>query len=97
MNAETRHKSCDLDDKIDQDFTLQVVVEDGCSTPTREECRIPAIPQVCPPPPARKKPSAFMRKCQKDKFAGKGGYFHPPDLEVEAFFNMMSPRRSFYA
>ncbi|KAK9123949.1 hypothetical protein Sjap_013551 [Stephania japonica] len=51
--------------------------EDGCRTPSREECMI-AVNLRCPPPPPRKKPG-----CSEGRGAPpKNGYFQHPDLEV---------------
>ncbi|EEF30808.1 conserved hypothetical protein [Ricinus communis] len=60
------------------------VDHEGCRTPIRRECRIPAAPVACPPAP-RKKPVHI-----KQRDPPKDGYFQPPDLE--AFF-LITPRR----
>uniref|UniRef100_A0A7N0UJ87 Uncharacterized protein n=1 Tax=Kalanchoe fedtschenkoi TaxID=63787 RepID=A0A7N0UJ87_KALFE len=92
MKAEA-DESCDLGYQVAGDSMDVDVVEDGCSTPKRAECRIPASPLVCPPPPARKKPFDFRKKGPEDDvFPAKVGFFHPPDLE--ALFSM-PPRRGF--
>ncbi|KAL9415945.1 hypothetical protein AB3S75_039192 [Citrus x aurantiifolia] len=53
--------------------------EGGCSTPTRNECRIPAVPSACPPPPPpRKKP--FSRG--KKRGPPKNAYFQSPEIEL---------------
>ncbi|XP_056861899.1 cyclin-dependent protein kinase inhibitor SMR5 [Raphanus sativus] len=69
----------------------KVVVDDdvygvGCTTPTREECRIPAYPP-CPPPLRRKRSIHFGKKTGPPK----NGYFQPPDLEL--FFTAVAPSR----
>lgn len=51
-------------------------VEEGCRTPERGGCQIPAA-SVCPPAP-RKKAAAY----RKQRREPKNGYFQPPDLEI---------------
>ncbi|XP_038905412.1 cyclin-dependent protein kinase inhibitor SMR4 [Benincasa hispida] len=58
--------------------------EEECSTPTRWECRIPAVFN-CPPPPKKK-----IGTDGKKRDPPKHGYFQPPDLE--ALFSV-PPRR----
>ncbi|XAR66269.1 hypothetical protein NMG60_11012440 [Bertholletia excelsa] len=52
-----------------------MVAEEGCRTPRRDNCQIPAV-MACPPAP-RKKPAFFRQQNPP-----KEGYFQPPDLEV---------------
>ncbi|KAE8666703.1 ATP-dependent zinc metalloprotease FTSH 10 [Hibiscus syriacus] len=68
--------------------TLIQEEQDRGSTPTRRECRIPAV-KVCPPPPPRKKPFTFAKKSVEPP---KNGYFQPPDLEM--VFSMGSRRQA---
>ncbi|CAH8361300.1 unnamed protein product [Eruca vesicaria subsp. sativa] len=58
----------------------------GCTTPTRDECRIPAYPP-CPPPVRRKRSMHFGKKREPPK----NGYFQPPDLDL--FFTTVSASR----
>ncbi|CAH2038659.1 unnamed protein product [Thlaspi arvense] len=62
---------------VDDDYHV------GCTTPTREECRIPADPP-CPPPVRRKRSLHFGKKREPPK----NGYFQPPDLDL--FFSVMA-------
>ena len=62
--------------------------QEGWSTPTRGECRIPAV-KVCPPSPPKKKPFSFGKKKEKPK----NGYFQPPDLEM--LFSIETRRQAF--
>ncbi|OMO62026.1 hypothetical protein CCACVL1_23071 [Corchorus capsularis] len=57
--------------------TMMQEEQDGLSTPTRGECRIPAE-KACPPPPPKKKPFSFGKR----KEPPKNGYFQPPDLDM---------------
>ncbi|WOL09280.1 hypothetical protein Cni_G18033 [Canna indica] len=59
----------------------------GWETPRRAECRIPAAPIRCPPPPRKKSPALASGKRRDPP---KNGYFHPPDLEL---LFAMAPRR----
>ncbi|KAG4953379.1 hypothetical protein JHK87_038973 [Glycine soja] len=52
-------------------------IEEGCRTPKRSACRIPAA-MVCPPPP-KKKSAAYTAR---QRVPPKNGYFVPPDLEL---------------
>ncbi|XP_023528630.1 cyclin-dependent protein kinase inhibitor SMR4 [Cucurbita pepo subsp. pepo] len=61
--------------------------EEECSTPTRWECRIPAVFNCPPPPPPKKKKAVSSGKKREPP---KHGYFQPPDLE--ALFSV-PPRR----
>ncbi|KAF3626862.1 hypothetical protein CQW23_15901 [Capsicum baccatum] len=62
-----------------EDVTM-MEIEEGCSTPKRDECQIPV--RMVPPPPPRKK-----RSCGVDKRKPpENGYFQGP--EVELFFAM---------
>ncbi|TMW80770.1 hypothetical protein EJD97_015393 [Solanum chilense] len=64
----------------------EVVEEEGCSTPKRDDCQIPAI--LVPPPPPRKKRTY---DCGGDKRKPpENGYFQAP--EIELFFAMQQPR-----
>ncbi|XP_043702410.1 cyclin-dependent protein kinase inhibitor SMR4 [Telopea speciosissima] len=62
---------------------MESIEEDGCQTPKRGDCWIPAA-SVCPPPP-KKKPVY-----RRNRDPPKNGYFNPPDLEL--LFSM-APRR----
>ncbi|KAK8490419.1 hypothetical protein V6N13_076434 [Hibiscus sabdariffa] len=42
--------------------TLMQEEQDGWSTPTRRECRIPSVEEFPPPPPPKKKPFTFGKK-----------------------------------
>lgn len=61
---------------VDQELPWTMSEQEGCATPRRCECRIPAA-LVCPPPP-RKKP---VVSCGEKREPPKNGYFRPPDLE----------------
>ncbi|XP_022756612.1 cyclin-dependent protein kinase inhibitor SMR4-like [Durio zibethinus] len=61
--------------------------QEGWSTPTRRECRIPVVKE-CPPPPTKKKLFSFGKKREPPK----NGYFQPPDLET--FFSMVTTRQA---
>ncbi|XP_049343454.1 cyclin-dependent protein kinase inhibitor SMR5-like [Solanum verrucosum] len=73
-----------------EDVTMMEVVvveaeEEGCSTPKRDDCQIPAM--VKPPPPPRKKRTY---DCGGDKRKPpENGYFQAPELEL---FFAMQPR-----
>ncbi|EOY33985.1 Uncharacterized protein TCM_041801 [Theobroma cacao] len=69
--------------------TMMQEEQEAWSTPTRGECRIPAV-KVCPPPPPKKRPFLFGRKREPPK----NGYFQPPDLEM---LFAMEPKRQAYA
>ncbi|CAN8311520.1 unnamed protein product [Cochlearia groenlandica] len=56
----------------------------GCTTPTRDECRIPPHPPY--PPPVRRKRSLHFGGVIRQP--PKNGYFQPPDLDV--FFLVMA-------
>ncbi|KAK3206307.1 hypothetical protein Dsin_020353 [Dipteronia sinensis] len=75
-------------EEMNQMMTL-MIMQEGYSTPTREECRIPVVAACCPPPPKKKKKKAFS--FGKKREPPKNGYFQSPELEV--FFNIMGPRR----
>ncbi|KAL1201987.1 Cyclin-dependent protein kinase inhibitor SMR5 [Cardamine amara subsp. amara] len=62
---------------VDDDYLM------GCTTPTRDECRIPADPP-CPPPVRRKRSQHFRKR----KDPPKKGYFQPPDLDL--FFSVLA-------
>ncbi|KAL4389227.1 hypothetical protein HN51_010102 [Arachis hypogaea] len=62
---------------------------DGCSTPERWECRIPAA--LVPPPPPKKKPFSFGKK--KKKQWRPSTYFQPCDLE-ELFSLLPRPQKT---
>lgn len=62
---------------VDDDYLM------GCTTPTRDDCRIPADPP-CPPPVRRKRSQPFGKKREPPK----NGYFQPPDLDL--FFSVMA-------
>ncbi|KAK2642631.1 hypothetical protein Ddye_024394 [Dipteronia dyeriana] len=63
------------------------IMQEGYSTPTCEECRIPTVATCCHPRPKKKKAFSFVKKREPPK----NGYFQSPKLEV--FFNIMVPRR----
>ncbi|TXG74107.1 hypothetical protein EZV62_002686 [Acer yangbiense] len=75
-------------EEMNQMMTL-MIMQEGCSTPTREECRIPGVAACCPPPPKKKKKAFSFGKKREPP---KNGYFQSPD-ELEAFFNIIGPRR----
>ncbi|KAK7321522.1 hypothetical protein VNO77_32257 [Canavalia gladiata] len=61
--------------------------EEGCCTPKRSACRIPAA-MVCPPAP-KKKPAVYL---PRQRVPPKNGYFMPPDLEL--IFRVVPPRKA---
>ncbi|KAH1211967.1 Cyclin-dependent protein kinase inhibitor SMR4 [Glycine max] len=63
-------------------------IEEGCRTPKRSACRIPAA-MVCPPPP-KKKSAAYTAR---QRVPPKNGYFVPPDLEL--IFRVAPTREAF--
>ncbi|KAI5665986.1 hypothetical protein M9H77_15839 [Catharanthus roseus] len=70
---------------------FEVIMEEeaeGCSTPKREEYKIPMM--SAPPPPPRKKRCDWGGGGMK-KETPKNGYFNPPD-DLELLFTM-PPRR----
>ncbi|XVE59286.1 hypothetical protein DITRI_Ditri05aG0033700 [Diplodiscus trichospermus] len=67
--------------------TMMEEEQEGWSTPTRMECRIPSV-KASPPPPPKKKPFSFGKKREPPK----GGYFQPPDLET--IFSMETRRQA---
>ncbi|KAK8581566.1 hypothetical protein V6N12_071784 [Hibiscus sabdariffa] len=69
--------------------TLMQQEQDGWSTPTRRECRIPSVEECPPPPPPKKKPFTFGKK---RPLPPKNGYFQPPDLEM--VFSMGTRRQA---
>ncbi|GMI92163.1 SIAMESE-RELATED 4 [Hibiscus trionum] len=76
------------EDVVTSMATLMHEEQDGWSTPTRGECRIPAV-KACPPPPPPKKPFIFGNRRPEPP---KNGYFQPPDLEM--IFSMGSRRQA---
>lgn len=66
---------------VDDDYHM------GCTTPTRDECRIPAYPP-CPPPVRRKR---SLLPFGKKREPPKKGYFQPLDLDL--FFSVVAASR----
>ncbi|KAG4198564.1 hypothetical protein ERO13_A05G094000v2 [Gossypium hirsutum] len=75
------------DEMVSYEDVVTSMIQEGWSTPTRGECRIPAL-QACPPPP-KKKPFTFGKKRPGPP---KNGYFQPPDLEM--IFSMGTRRQA---
>ncbi|KAG8495027.1 hypothetical protein CXB51_012727 [Gossypium anomalum] len=76
------------DEMVSYEEVVTSMIQEGWSTPTRGECRIPAV-QACPPPPPKKKPFTFGKKRPEPP---KNGYFQPPDLEM--IFSMGTRRQA---
>ncbi|KHN41104.1 hypothetical protein glysoja_013446 [Glycine soja] len=70
-------------------MTMVKDIEEGCRTPKRSACRIPAGRQVCPPAP-KKKPAIYPAR---KRVPPKKGYFVPPDLEL--IFRVAPTREAF--
>lgn len=64
---------------------MEVVEEEGCSTPKRDDCQIPAM--VGPPPPPRKKRTYDCGGGKRKP--PENGYFQAPEIEL---FFAMQPR-----
>ncbi|GKV08080.1 hypothetical protein SLEP1_g19762 [Rubroshorea leprosula] len=75
-----------MEEAYNEVMRIMAEEQDGWSTPTRGECRIPAA-SACPPPP-KKKSLSFGKKREPPK----DGYFKPPDLEL--FFSMFTRRQA---
>ncbi|KAG5052968.1 hypothetical protein AAZX31_02G233300 [Glycine max] len=69
-------------------MTMVKDIEEGCRTPKRSACRIPAA-MVCPPAP-KKKPAIYPAR---KRVPPKKGYFVPPDLEL--IFRVAPTREAF--
>ncbi|KAK9069136.1 hypothetical protein SSX86_013252 [Deinandra increscens subsp. villosa] len=55
--------------------------EEGCATPRHDGCRIPPVPAVCPPPPKKKRWSAYCSG-GRGREPPKNGYFRSPEIEI---------------
>lgn len=79
----------------DDGYHYGLVLEEGCSTPTHEGCRIPMMAVVCPPAPRKKRAYNCMKRQRKQRsVVPKDGYFQHPDLEI--LFKMMMTTRHPY-